>query len=220
MRTVVAIYTGQGLADPLKAVFTELMPDCRLVNIIDDGLIHDINAASAIKSPVIRRLIRYYENAAEMGADVILNTCSSVGEIADLGRHCVDIPIIKIDEAMAKDVVHQFVRIGVIATLRSTLEPTKNLIVSKAKEINKEISLVEGLAAGAFDALISGQPEKHDELIVEATAKLANEVDVIVLAQGSMARMQEKLQECTGKPVRSSIRSGLTAVKSALENAK
>jgi hypothetical protein len=41
MKTVVAVYTGQGLADPLKAVFKELLPDVRLVNIIDDSLIGD-----------------------------------------------------------------------------------------------------------------------------------------------------------------------------------
>lgn len=217
MRTVVAIYTGQGLAEPLKSMFSELLPDCRLVNLIDDGLIHDINAAGRIQPAVIRRLIRYYENAAEMGADVILNTCSSVGEVVDLGRSCVDVPIVKIDEAMTEDAVARFGRVGVIATLQSTLAPTMKLVVAQAKLQGKSVTVLDGLADGAYQALIGGRAEVHDNLIAETAKNLANKVDVIVLAQGSMARIQESLQQQTGKPVLSSIRSGVTAVKSVLE---
>ena len=78
MKTVVAVYTGQGLADPLKAVFKELLPDVRLVNIIDDSLIGDVVSAGSIPPAVARRLIGYFHNGEEMGADVILNTCFSV----------------------------------------------------------------------------------------------------------------------------------------------
>ena len=121
MNTVVAIYTGQGLAGPLKAVFTEILPDCRLINIIDDSLIADVVKSQHVTPAVTRRLLRYYETAEEMGADVILNTCSSVGEIVELGRRVVDIPIVRIDEPMAIAAVTQYARIGVIATLPSTL---------------------------------------------------------------------------------------------------
>ncbi len=216
MSTVVAIYTGAGLAEPLKAVFNELLPECRLVNIIDDGLIHDINRTGSISSAVTRRLTRYYENAVEMGADVILNTCSSVGEVADLGRKLVDVPIVKIDEAMVEEAVRRFDRIGVIATLQSTLEPTKRLILRKAEEVGKPVVIVDGLADGAYQALIRGQADVHDERIGNTALQLANEVDAIVLAQGSMARMQDALAQRTGLPVFSSLRAGVEAVRAVL----
>ena len=38
---------GPGLAEPMKTVFTEVLPDCRLINIIDDSLIADVVAARA-----------------------------------------------------------------------------------------------------------------------------------------------------------------------------
>ena len=34
-KTIIAIYTGKGLADPLQAVINRTLPDWRLVSIID-----------------------------------------------------------------------------------------------------------------------------------------------------------------------------------------
>jgi len=216
--TVAAVYTGQGLADPLKKIFDELLPDCRLVNLIDDGLIHDVVRAGEITPLVSKRLLTYYRNAEELGADVILNTCSSVGEAVDRARPFVSVPIVKIDQEMALEAVSRYARIGVIATLPTTLQPTKALLLSQAEAIGQKVALADGLAAGAYDALVAGKPEEHDALIANAAASLAGSVDAIVLAQGSMARMEAALREKTGKPVLSSPRSGVMAVKRALES--
>ena len=216
MTTVVAIYTGQGLADPLKAVFKEVLPDCRLINIIDDSLIADVVGSSGVTPAVTKRLLRYYETAEEMGADVILNTCSSVGEIVALGRQVVNIPIVRIDEPMAITAVNQYARIGVIATLPTTLEPTIRLLREQAQRLGRDVTIVDGLAKGAYDALVNGSPEQHDQLILETALRLVPQVDALVLAQGSMARIESKLADATGLPVLSSPRMGVDAVKQTL----
>jgi phosphoribosylcarboxyaminoimidazole (NCAIR) mutase len=79
------------------------------------------------------------------------------------------------------------------------------------------VSVVEGLAQGAFEALMAKQPEKHDELVTAAAEQVAKQADVIVLAQGSMARMETALAARTGKPVLSSPRRGVLEVKETLE---
>ncbi|WNQ13606.1 aspartate/glutamate racemase family protein [Paenibacillus aurantius] len=217
MRTVVAIYTGQGLADPLKAVFQEVLPGVRLVNIIDDSLIGDINKAGHIPPGVARRLVQYYRHAEEIGADVILNTCSSVGEVADLARSLIGVPIVKIDDTMTAKAAASYDRIAVLATLPSTLEPTMRLVQKQAERAGREVKLVNGLAEGAFAALVSGKPEEHDRLLLETALRTAADADVLVLAQGSMARMEKKLAEATGKPVFSSPRLGVEHVKAVLD---
>jgi Asp/Glu/hydantoin racemase len=216
MKTVVAVYTGQGLAEPLKAVFNEILPDCRLINIIDDSLIADVVASKKVTPAVTRRLLRYYETAEEMGADAILNTCSSVGDVVALGRQVVDIPIIRIDEAMAIKAVKQYARIGVIATLPSTLEPTLRLLQDQAQRLGRDVTIVDGLADGAYDALVNGSPEHHDKRILETALRLKPQVDAFVLAQGSMARMERDLAETTDLPALSSPRLGIDAVKRVL----
>lgn len=216
MTTVVAIYTGQGLAEPLKTVFNEVLPRCRVINIIDDSLIADVVAAKEVTPAVTRRLLRYYETAEEMGADAILNTCSSVGEVVALGQQVVSIPIVRIDEPMAIAAVTQYARIGVIATLPSTLQPTLRLLREQAQRLGRDVTLVDGLAVGAYDALVGGSPEQHDQLILETAQRLVPQVDALVLAQGSMARMERNLAAATGIPVLSSPRMGINAVKQAL----
>ena len=217
MTTVVAIYTGQGLAEPLKAVFNEVLPGCRLVNIIDDSLIADVVRDQAVTPAVTRRLLNYYQTAVEIGADVILNTCSSVGEVVALGQQVVDVPIVRIDEAMAAEAVRSYDRIGVIATLPTTLQPTLRLLREQAEKVGRTVTLVEGLAQGAYDALVGGSPEQHDALILDTALRLKPQVDALVLAQGSMARMERKLAEAAGLPVLSSPRRGIEAVKAVLE---
>ena len=204
MATIVAVYTGRGLEGLILSLFAEHLPEHRLVNIIDDGIIHEVNREGYVSKAVIRRILTYYKSAVDIGADIILNTCSSVGEVTDIGRQLIDVPILRIDEPMAIKAITEFSRIGVIATLPSTLKPTARLLSTQAGLVKKEVNIVEGLAEGAYNALIGGRPEEHDALIIKAAEKLGSQTDCIVLAQGSMGRMQQKLQEITGKVVLSS----------------
>lgn len=118
---------------------------------------------------------------------------------------------------MAVKAVNSAKRIGVISTLPTTLEPTCRLLLNAAKQEGKEVELVEGLADGAFAAGQSGDGETHDRLIAEAAANIADKVDLFVLAQGSMARMEQKLSELTGKPVLSSPVSGVKGLREFLK---
>ena len=217
MKKVVAIYTGHGLMENVKAKFSEVLPDCRLVNILDDSLIADVIQNNEVQPAVSRRLLQYFQIAADMGADVIFNTCSSVGELVAVGQKIVDVPIVRIDEPMAREAVTNFHAVGVIATLPTTLEPTVRLLQSQAEKLGKQVLIIKGLAEGAYQALVNGKPEEHDQRILDVARRLAQEVDVIVLAQGSMARMEKKLADVTGLPVLSSISRGVMAVKAVLE---
>jgi aspartate/glutamate racemase len=217
MATVVAVYTGQGLSDRIGPLFREELPGCRLVNIIDDSLIADVIQAGGVTTAVVRRLVQYYRHAEDIGADLILNTCSSVGEAADRVRTLFNIPIVKIDDDMARQVTKNFDQIGVLATLPTTLDPTRQLLQREAELQNRKVSVVDALAEGAYQALVSGQPEEHDRLIYEAAKLVAKKADVLVLAQGSMARMEKALSEETGLPVYASPRLGIMAVRAELE---
>lgn len=217
MTTVVAVYTGQGLSERIGPMFREELPGCRLVNIIDDSLIADVIQEGSVTTAVIRRLVQYYRHAEDIGADLILNTCSSVGEVADRVRPLFNIPIVKIDDEMARQATLSFKKIGVLATLPSTLEPTKNLLLREAEHQNRNVTVFDALAQGAYQALISGQPEEHDRLIYEAAKSVADKADALVLAQGSMVRMEKTLREETGLPVYASPRLGMMAVRAELE---
>lgn len=221
MKTVVAIYTAMaiGLMNDIKQLVAAEIPDCRLINIADDALIQDVIKAGGPTVGVTRRMLGYYQAAEDAGADVILNTCSSIGEVADIGKKCSKVPLVKIDDAMTRLAVNIGSRVGVIATLPTTLGPTVRLVQRKADEINKQITVVEGLAIGAFEALMAGKADEHDALILKTAQDIAGQVDVIVLAQGSMAKMQEKLAQATGVTVLSSPLLGVQEVRDVLKGA-
>jgi Asp/Glu/hydantoin racemase len=215
MKTVVVVHTGPATVQPIKQQFQQIMPDVRVVNIMDDSLLNDVMAAGHLTEAVTGRIFSYMQLGQQMGAVALLNACSSVGEAASAARPALSIPLIKIDDVMAERAVATGSRIGVVATVKTTLEPTVRLIRAKAAAAGKSIDVTEALAEGAFQALLDGKSELHDEIVKRTIESLADKVDVIVLAQVSMARLVPAL---TGMkvPVLSSPQSGVEAVRDAL----
>lgn len=218
MKTVAAIYTTFAIVDTIKQEFATLMPRVRLINIIDDSLLADTMAAGEVTPTVARRLISYYQNAEEAGADVIFNTCSTMSEVADEGQKRVGIPVVKIDRPMADEAVRTGDRIGILATVETTIRPTTRLLEAAAREQGRSVTVYNGLARGAFDALLKKDLPRHDDLVAGMVKKLSHQADVFILAQSSMARQHSLLSKMTDKPILTSTRSGVMAVKALTEN--
>jgi Asp/Glu/hydantoin racemase len=192
-KTVYVLHTSFALVDVLGDKFQAQLPAVRPVNIVDDSLLADVRAAGELTSAVSRRMVGYALLAQSAGADAIFNTCSSVGEAADVIRQVVDIPVVKIDEAMAREAVSIGERIAVIATLPTTLAPTARLVQRMADAQSKSVEIHRHLVEGAFDVLMEGDPSRHDRMIADEIETAAQEADVVVLAQGSMARLLPSL---------------------------
>jgi Asp/Glu/hydantoin racemase len=220
VKKIVAIYTGQGLSELMARTFAEIAPDVKVYNMIDDSLIQECIREGRVTKSVTRRLLQHIMVADQMGADAILSTCSSVGEVIDIARQFCQTPIVKIDEDMAIEAVSKYKRLAVLATVPTTLNPTMRLLETKARELGKKVEVLSGLAGGAYEALVAGKPQEHDRLILEAARSVADGADAIVLAQGSMARMMESLMGKTGKPVLASPPFAVRAVKALLEAKK
>jgi Asp/Glu/hydantoin racemase len=215
MTTIVVVHTGPVTVQPIKDQFSAQMVDARVINIVDDSLLNDVRSAGHLTPEVTSRIYSYMSNAQAMGADIILNACSSVGEATDLLRDMIRTPIVKVDEAMAEEASSIGSRIGVVATVSTTLEPTVRLIRKKASEKGRTLEVIERIAQGAFEALLEGDGAKHDEILKRTIVELAEEVDVVVLAQVSMARLVPALGALR-VPVLSSPKSGVDALRRAL----
>ena len=216
MKTVYAIHTGPVLLDVLRTLFSEMLPDVRLVNVVDDSLLADVRTAGSLTAAVSRRILGYGLIAASSGADAILNCCSSVGEAADVLAKIVDVPVVKIDDRMASRAIDLGSRIGVMATLATTLDPTERLILCKAAESGRQVQTKRYLADSAFDALLAGHADRHDQLVRATVERAMDENDVVVLAQGSMARLIPLVQGHSSVPVLSSPRLGIEALREKL----
>jgi Asp/Glu/hydantoin racemase len=114
---------------------------------------------------------------------------------------------------MVDEAVGLGARVGVLATLRTTLEPTAELVERRGRDAGKPVEVVSRVCEGAFDALAAGDRDRHDELVREGLRELAAGVDVVVLAQASMARVVDAPPEAERTvPVLSSPRLGMQRV--------
>lgn len=201
----------------LRALCTEIIPDVTVYQIVDESLIQEVNANGGPTLGVKKRMYQYYQQAESLGVDAILNQCSSVGEVADAIRPFVGVPIVKIDEAMARKAVSLGRRIGVIATVPTTVGPSTRLIEQMAREAGKEIEIELHLVKDAMMILIEkGDVETHNRMVLGEVEKAAESCDVVVLAQGSMTVLLPLLGHIQ-KPVLTSPRLAIEYVKEVLE---
>lgn len=192
-RQVAMIHTSALMVPPFKALAEELLRGVSVFHVVDESLLRDIIRDGQLLPPTARRVVGHVIAAAEAGADVVMVTCSSVGPAVELSRGLVTVPVLRVDEPMAAKAVATGQRIGVVATLPSTLAPTAELIRRLAAEAGKKVQVTDRLCEGAFAAVLAGDTAAHDAKVAAALGELSGACDVIVLAQASMARVAEAL---------------------------
>ncbi|MCX7723202.1 MAG: aspartate/glutamate racemase family protein [Verrucomicrobiae bacterium] len=191
------VHTSAMLVPMFQQLCRDKLPGVEAFNIADDSLIKDVIRHGGLTPGIARRLLQHIFLAEDAGADYIMVTCSSVGPAVETASSLCQVPVLRIDQPMADKAVQLGTRIGVIATLSTTLEPTADLIRRRAAIAHKHVQLEPHLCEGAFDALVRGDAARHDAMIRDALVRLGQRADVIVLAQASMARVAEALDPRT-----------------------
>ena len=158
------------------------------VHLVDEGLLR-LAVRSGTTGELVDRVSTQCSYLASSGAAAVLVSCSSLGTAVERLRASLPFSIFRIDEPMAGQAVATGERIGVAATIVSTLTPTVELLETTAALAGKQVSLSPRLCEGAFEALRKGHTEVHDSLVMEALDELAESCDVIVLAEASMRRV-------------------------------
>jgi Asp/Glu/hydantoin racemase len=199
--------------------YGESAPDLEITNQLDDGLLRMLSSQDVTG---IRQRVQQMLNVAveTYNAEVVMVTCSSLPSslVSELGAE-VGVPVFKIDDPMGADAVRSGSKLGVVITFRPTIEPTTALLRNAAAAAEKEIELIISVTPEAYDALLSGDADVHDDLVLDAIDALSSEgVDAIVMAQVSMARLLPALQGRVNVPVYSSLTSSLAAIRKRLRS--
>jgi Asp/Glu/hydantoin racemase len=211
------IHTVAGLVPRFAELAAELMPDVETFDIVDETLLRDATRERRVSLETARRLFSHLAAAETHGADAILVTCSSVGGVVDAARPFARLPLLRVDQAMTEQAVERGARIGVLATLWSTLKPTAVLIERTASEAGRSVEVRDRLCDGAFEALQAGDTGRHDAVVRDGLREVLGWADVIVLAQASMARVVDTLSEDERQaPILSSPRLGMERMRDIL----
>lgn len=216
-RKLALVHTSPTLTPLFTQLAAKWLPEVDVFHLVDETLIKNTIAAGHLQKITMRRTIALITSAVESGADAVLVTCSSIGPGIDMAAALHDTPVLRVDRPMAQAAVAQGRRIGVVATLPTTLKPTRDLVQSCADAVGKPVELVDCLCSGAFEALMSGDGATHDRIVSEALLTRMQDVDVIVLAQASIARVIDGLPPGALKPpVLASPELGVRSVRKVL----
>lgn len=215
---VAVVYTST-TPELISTVETEIRraigTGAQLISSSDPTILTEARDAGTVTAAAASRLVSLYMDAVRGRADAILNACSSVGEVADAAQgiaRYTGVPIVRIDEEMCREAARTGQRIAVVATLPTTLAPTRNTLLRVAREMGRRVELVDTLLEGAFGL----SQEDFKARMQEACLRAAEQADVILFAQGSMAYCEELVAQSTGKPTLSSPRFGAPALREAL----
>jgi Asp/Glu/hydantoin racemase len=198
MTVISYFHTGAGLSGRFDELHREFVPEAEYFHQVDESVLDDLLEAGELTPGVTRRICSQLALAEDAGADIVLDTCSSTSPAADTARELVDIPVLKIDDPLMERAVEVGEAVAVIATASSTLGPSTDLIERKAAEVDDAPDITSTLVEGALEARNDGNMERHDELVRERAADLADGVDVIVLAQASMSHLDDEIEAETG----------------------
>jgi Asp/Glu/hydantoin racemase len=215
IRRLALIHTVVFLTELFKDLLREHLPNLDHFHVVDESLLQDLLREGQITPSIRGRIAAHVWLARCAGADFVLFTCSSTSPAVDSVRGLVDIPVMKIDDPMARRAVETGKRIGVVVTAPTTLRATVELIHSHAKKEGKEVVVNARLEEKAFQALMAGDREGHDRMVTEVAQELALQSDVIVLAQASMSHLASSLHERLSIPVLSSPRLCIEALVEA-----
>lgn len=193
------------------------IPDVEVVHLCDDTIQRDNIAAGVGVIPKTNyfKFAQYAHNLQEAGVNLILLACSTFNYAAELARPMIDIPIMQIDRAMMELAVEQGPRVGMLATLATTVPSSERLLRIVAAEKNVPVEITTVLRPEAFVAIQKGDRDTHNKILLEEIDKLSGKVDSIVMAQLSMSALEPMLGK-TAVPVYNSGTTGFDAIRRAL----
>jgi len=201
---------------PIQNAFKEGWPEAKLTNLLDDDLMPAYNREGGLTPHIVERICELALYAARTGADGILFTCSVFPQAEDMAKTLVRVPLLKPDEAMIAAALDAGKRIGVVATNPPAGPAAAAQLHAGAAVRGQEIQVVQSLADGAFAIGNAGDAAHHDRMVVEAAERIAESVDVICLAQVSMALARAAVQAKVDVPVLTAPATAVTRLKSLL----
>jgi Asp/Glu/hydantoin racemase len=196
--------------EPIEAAFRRNWPQARRLNLVDESLYDELDADGTI-TPAIRRRIRLrFEYCVEARADAIMFNGTTFGPAVDDARADLPVPVLKPIEALASDILASGRKFVVLSASKRSIPVI--LAEIEAATAGHAITLEGRWVADAREAIMSGDVEKHDRLVVEA-AEAVVDCDAVVLGQVPMASAGGRIKPRPGRAVLTSPDSAVLRLK-------
>jgi aspartate/glutamate racemase len=218
-KTLAIVHAALISSKSVQPFIDELIPEVTVVHHVDDT-IQNTNFAcepGTIPKQNYFKFAAYAHYLEEAGVDLILLACSTFNRAVELARPMIDVPMLQIDRPMMDLAVQQGPRLGLLATVPTTVPASERLLKLAASDVGKTISVKTVLCSEAFEEIKNGNVDKHNAMLIEAIDRLSDDVDAIVLAQVSMSALEPELNH-TKVPVFNSGRTAFNKIREILES--
>ena len=217
MKSIALIHTVKTVANSFEQQLKDYVGEpVKIHNLWDDFLANNPNEIGEFTIENRCRLYNDIKSAEMTGADMIVVTCSTLTPVVNMIRPFVKVPLIAIDDAMGRKAVTYGDKILVLATAVSTEGPMREKLNAEAAKLNKTIQIDFKANAEAFQAMKAVQMDRHDAILLDM-AKDISGYDCVVLAQASMAHLDQKIEAICKIPVLSSPGLCMEQVKETLK---
>lgn len=187
------LHTAQVHVPTFERLVNEIAPDLHARHVVREDLLSDARVLGVAHAGLVARVHNAMREAASGGEKVVVCTCSTIGAIAERTPTGDAFQALRIDRAMADLAVRTGPRVLIVAALESTLLPTTELILSAARNANVVVQPSQLLVEEAWPFFQSGDAIRYIETLAQAIRARVDTADVIVLAQASMAPVEDVL---------------------------
>jgi hypothetical protein len=171
-----------------------------VAHLLDGSLYLDRSRGSADEAELARRIDRLVEYSASTGAEGIIVTGSFFGAAARQARQGLDIPVATSFEGIIERALELDRPLHVLATAPDSATLLTEEIRQEAARRGREVAIANQAVAGAMDALIGGDAERHDELVLDAV-RAVDAGTAVLFAQFSMERILPRSAAARPDPV-------------------
>jgi hypothetical protein len=214
---VALVSSTRAVFAPMEAAFHEEFPQAQVLHLLDETLIEDFRREGGLSPHSRHKALQMALTAQEGGVDAILVTCSTLSPSVDDFRPFLKIPIVKIDEPVIEEVVRKAGKIGLLATAETVLKSVEPLVVKKAAEIGRRIS-VRRFIKGDVWPILQRDPAAFYRAIAGAATEAAQECQAVILTQVSIAPGREFAQKKERKKIFASPTYAVQALRGILSD--
>ncbi|MFK0121068.1 aspartate/glutamate racemase family protein [Streptomyces sp. NPDC090994] len=185
-----------------EAAFAQEFPRATVWNVLDDRLLVDARAAGGLTDALRRRMLRLIGHVLDGGAQALLLTCSSYGEVVDTARTLWDVPVLKSDEAMFKAALAgPYRRVAVVASTPPAVPAALAQLEALVPEVrpDRPVDIVTALSEEAAAADDAETAARHLADALHAAG--GADADAVLLAQYSLTPARDALAALVGVPV-------------------
>lgn len=211
MTRIALVHAVEIAMAPVRTAFAELWPEADILNLLDDSLGRDRAADTDLTPAMFERIGKLGDYALDLGADVVLYTCSAFGPAIEAFARRTDKPVLKPNEAMFERALSAGRRIGMLATFGPSVASMEAEFHTAAAARGIEATVETILVDEAVTALRGGDADAHNRLLAEAAPQLAG-CDAIMLAHFSTSRAHAAVSAAVDRPVLTSPHAAVEAL--------